>query len=112
MSADVTPLRSPRWHMTGLTIHLVIFRSRFQWISLIEPRPAPAVTPQFIAGMVVLAVPHHYKPALQFAGMAHPACGHFAGCFFKYFLHQHRAVGEMPVLLIRGDRTWRSNDTW
>ena len=37
--------------MTWLTIRLVILRSRFQWISLIEPRPAPAVTPQCIAGM-------------------------------------------------------------
>src|SRR6516165_8448957 len=76
----------------------------------IEPRPAPAVAPQLIAGMATLAVLHHDEPALQSLGMADSACRHLSCRCLKHLLYEHGAVGETSVRAIGGDGPGRCID--
>src|SRR5262245_38718880 len=110
VSIDVNPIGSSRRHMTGLTIRLVISRRCLCTAVSIEPRPAPAVAPQLIAGMATLAVLHHDEPALQSLGMADSACRHLSCRCLKHLLYEHRAVGETSDRAIGGDGPGRCID--
>src|SRR5260370_42459105 len=96
--------------MTGLTIHSVVGRRCLRRISRVEPRPAPAIAPQLVAWVAVLAVLYHYEPALKRLGAAHSAGRHRSGCCAEDFLDQHGAVLEMPVPEIGFNRAGRCID--
>lgn len=66
----INPTGGLRWQMPGSRIHLVVGRRCLRWIGSIEPRPTPAITPQPIAGITPIAIPHHDEPTLQGFGMA------------------------------------------
>src|SRR5262249_15984652 len=100
----VDPVGGLRGLGTANAVFLVVGRRRLHRVAGVEPRPAPAVSPERVAGMAVRAVPHHHEPALQLVGVAHGARRHRGGRGRVDLLHQHRPVGEVPVLVERGDR--------
>src|SRR5262249_45379318 len=76
----------------------------------VEPRPAPTVTPEFVAGVTVFAVFHHDEPSLQALGMADRSCRLFFGCGLKHLLHEYRTVRKTSVLAIGGNCARRRID--
>src|SRR5690348_16182189 len=96
--------------MTGLAVRLEARRGGLLRLARVEPRPAPAVRPQWIAGMVVLVIPHHHEPALEFADTADRSGCHRGRLRCENFLDERRAVGKFSGLPISRNRSRRSVD--
>src|SRR5215475_4042541 len=61
----VDPVRRLGGNVTTEAVLFVIGRRGFQGGPRIEPRPAPAFSPQRVTRVAVPAVLHHHEPAFQ-----------------------------------------------
>ena len=98
ISLNIDPLSRTSRHVTALAIGLVVGGGCLQWVVDIEPRPTPAVIPELVSRVIILAISDHHEPTLKPLFVADGPRRHGSRRCRVNLLDQHSAVREMPGL--------------
>src|SRR5690242_16644986 len=100
ISLNIDPLSRTSRHVAILAIGLVVGGGCLQWVVGIEPGPTPAVTPELVSRVIILAISDHHEAALKRLFVADGPRRHGSRRRRVNLLDQHSAVREMPGLSV------------